>query len=340
MAVANTTLSPYLLAAMHEHCLGRHGNISPTFSPPLDSTEAVGKEGEEEDTDFGAVMYITAVLVFYSLGIVVMIIKYLKTERKEMEEEVNLENFFKGIPSKRIEHEREAVNRVAIRAFHTLTSRAAPPQTIQPGARDNPIADMDDECDLSPDRNESDGDGSDGGDNSPNLLHRERSKYLPRVSLMFRDNRPPYERRKMNESVKSQGGRLPREDRSLDAITPGQQSPNTAPLAEQERDGEAPVPGARHADSVPQLKNPGPASCSIVSEEQFRPRRNASHNSLRKLRNGDAPRSSVVSFSDGIQPGLRKKRPENGSPKAHLDSPRTVQKSALKRSSPSRDSPI
>jgi hypothetical protein len=48
-----------------------------------------------DDTDFGAVMYITAVLVFYSLGIVVMIIKYLRTERKEIEEEAALESFFK-----------------------------------------------------------------------------------------------------------------------------------------------------------------------------------------------------------------------------------------------------
>lgn len=74
-----------------------------------------------EDTDPGAVMYIIVVLVFYSTGVMVMIVRYLKTEKKELEEEVTLENFFNSMPDKRVEKE-YTVNRVAIRAFHTLTS--------------------------------------------------------------------------------------------------------------------------------------------------------------------------------------------------------------------------
>ena len=66
-------------------------------------------------------MYIIVVLVFYSTGVMVMIIRYLRTEKKELEEEVTLENFFKSMPDKRAEKEHR-VNRMAIRAFHTLTS--------------------------------------------------------------------------------------------------------------------------------------------------------------------------------------------------------------------------
>lgn len=51
----------------------------------------------------------------------VMIVRYLKTEKKELEEEAALENFFKYMPDKRRAQE-DIVNRVAIHAFHTLTS--------------------------------------------------------------------------------------------------------------------------------------------------------------------------------------------------------------------------
>lgn len=50
-----------------------------------------------------------------------MIVRYLKTEKKELEEEVTLENFFKYMPDKKQEQEHR-VNRIAIHAFHTLTS--------------------------------------------------------------------------------------------------------------------------------------------------------------------------------------------------------------------------
>lgn len=56
-----------------------------------------------------------------SKGVMVMIVRYLKTEKKELEEEATLENFFKYMPDKKKEQEHR-VNRVAIRAFHTLTS--------------------------------------------------------------------------------------------------------------------------------------------------------------------------------------------------------------------------
>ncbi|GFO19381.1 hypothetical protein PoB_004588600 [Plakobranchus ocellatus] len=75
----------------------------------------------DADSDIGALVYIVVVLVFYSAGVMIMIVRYLKTEKKELEEEATLENFFKYMPDKRQEQEHR-VNQVAIHAFHTLTS--------------------------------------------------------------------------------------------------------------------------------------------------------------------------------------------------------------------------
>lgn len=74
------------------------------------------------EADSGAVLYIVAVLVFYSAGIVTMIIKYLRREKRELEEERILEDFFRSMPAYKKEREQNHVNRIAIHAFHALTS--------------------------------------------------------------------------------------------------------------------------------------------------------------------------------------------------------------------------
>ena len=79
-------------------------------------------EKKPVEPDSGAVMYIIAVLVFYSAGIVTMIIKHLKREKRELEEERVLEDFFRTMPAYKKEREMKKVNRVAIHAFHALTS--------------------------------------------------------------------------------------------------------------------------------------------------------------------------------------------------------------------------
>lgn len=79
-------------------------------------------EKKPVEPDSGAVMYIIAVLVFYSAGIVTMIVKYLKREKRELEEEKALEDFFRTMPAYKKEREMKHVNRVAIHAFHALTS--------------------------------------------------------------------------------------------------------------------------------------------------------------------------------------------------------------------------
>lgn len=75
---------------------------------------------QEKEGDIGAVSYIVIVLLFYSTGIIVMIIKYSKTQSKEVEEELALDIFFKGMPMGKSAKEHH-VNSVAIRAFNILT---------------------------------------------------------------------------------------------------------------------------------------------------------------------------------------------------------------------------
>lgn len=92
------------------------------LSEPLYLNVVGPKTDKEDEANAGAVMYIVAVLVFYSAGIVIMIIKYLRREKRELEEERILEDFFRTMPACKKEREQDNVNRVAIHAFHALTS--------------------------------------------------------------------------------------------------------------------------------------------------------------------------------------------------------------------------
>lgn len=105
-----------LISVLFQECFGINRTL---HTAPEGSSPTPGVISSE---DRGAVMYIVVVLVFYSMGIVIMIIKYLKTERQELEEEAALVNFFKGMSMVRKANQEHNVNRVAIRAFHTLTT--------------------------------------------------------------------------------------------------------------------------------------------------------------------------------------------------------------------------
>ncbi|KAL8616000.1 hypothetical protein ACOMHN_014962 [Nucella lapillus] len=193
-----------LLTLLHPYCQqGYHGNSSVSGANPQGDASRKKWSGVEGDTDFGAVMYISAVLIFYSLGIVVMIVKYLRTERKDIEEELMVENFVKGIPSKKMEHEQEAVNRVAIRAFHTLTSRT-PRQEQTTRSTEPSVAETEGDTDSLGVVNQDGGDSPEDSDcatredSSFRLLRHHRSKHLPRVSLMFRHSRSSHCHRPQN----------------------------------------------------------------------------------------------------------------------------------------------
>ncbi|XP_076441168.1 uncharacterized protein LOC143280416 [Babylonia areolata] len=308
------------LAQLQRQCKTRHGNLTifPTTPLPDSST---GEQGEVEDTDFGAVMYITAVLVFYSLGIVVMIVKYLKTERKELEEEMALESFFKGIPSKKMEHNRDAVNRVAIRAFHTLTSGAkrqdqllvAAAQKTNPTTPDGDCSPslLDSKSGTSLHSEDSD---SSRGDVSPYVLQREPSKYLPRVSLMFRDNRAN-DRRRTYDNIRCKSGLAPPHH----SLPSGQRSPSAASASLQEN-GRAgfilPLPGdnSDHSDgSVTSLTKPRSSVSGKDGACTGRQRQASKVNSVKfvdEKRPGDKPSSRGRSKGRA-----RSSRPSHGHPR-------------------------
>lgn len=84
-----------------------------TVSPPT--------QNPNNHSDSGAVTYIVVVLVFYSLFIVIMIMKSSHSQKREMEEEQAMDNYFKGMPFGKSMRE-HYVNKIAIKAFHTLTT--------------------------------------------------------------------------------------------------------------------------------------------------------------------------------------------------------------------------
>ncbi|KAL4236572.1 hypothetical protein ACF0H5_004957 [Mactra antiquata] len=107
----------------------------------LNATELVDASLRNEGDDLGAVMYIVAVLVFYSMCIVIMIVKYLRRAKSELEDERVLEDFFRGMPQYMKEREQNRVNNYAIHAFHALTS-VSDGDTIDKGLND-PCYDVD-----------------------------------------------------------------------------------------------------------------------------------------------------------------------------------------------------
>ncbi|XP_052774740.1 uncharacterized protein LOC128213220 [Mya arenaria] len=114
----NSSTSNSLLSYIIRGCSLINDTSFPVYVDIVESE----RNKTSEETDSGAVLYIVAVLVFYSAGIIVMIIKYLRREQRELEEERILEDFFRSMPAYKKEREQNNVNRVAIHAFHALTS--------------------------------------------------------------------------------------------------------------------------------------------------------------------------------------------------------------------------
>lgn len=114
----NDTGSNSLLAYIIRGCAQINDTSFPVYVDIIDTNKRVS----ELETDSGAVLYIVAVLVFYSAGIIVMIVKYLRREKRELEEERILDDFFRSMPEYKREREQNRMNKVAIHAFHALTS--------------------------------------------------------------------------------------------------------------------------------------------------------------------------------------------------------------------------
>ena len=114
----NSSIS--LLGSILKGCT--HMNISIISSDM--GTNRTYKNTDKND-DVGALLYIISVLVIYSVAIDVMIIKFLSKGKREIEEENKLEDFFRGMEMSRREITQDKVNRVAIQAFHTITSNVS-----------------------------------------------------------------------------------------------------------------------------------------------------------------------------------------------------------------------
>ncbi|KAK2152074.1 hypothetical protein LSH36_340g02031 [Paralvinella palmiformis] len=65
-----------------------------------------------------ALLYIIVVLGFYSLGVICLMVKYLKEEKKDIEEEIVLENFLKNKPQTPHEQRARPSGRLALNAFN------------------------------------------------------------------------------------------------------------------------------------------------------------------------------------------------------------------------------
>ncbi|XP_074657230.1 uncharacterized protein LOC141910393 [Tubulanus polymorphus] len=68
-------------------------SISPEVTPTPSSESDLDPKKHQQDP----LIYIIAVLAFYSVGILIMMVKYLKRERRELEEEKVLDEFIKAM---------------------------------------------------------------------------------------------------------------------------------------------------------------------------------------------------------------------------------------------------
>ncbi len=74
---------------------------------------------EESIRQKDAILYIIVVLMFYSFGVVVMIVGYLKKERKDLEEERFLEDFLREPRPTPIENKAGLGAKLALQAINT-----------------------------------------------------------------------------------------------------------------------------------------------------------------------------------------------------------------------------
>lgn len=92
------------------------------------TTSDPDSDPDERATQYDALMYIIVVLAFYSFGMVLMIIKYLKVERRDLEEEKVLEDYFKYKPSLSAHHRERSTSggRLALSALNAANIISQP----------------------------------------------------------------------------------------------------------------------------------------------------------------------------------------------------------------------
>lgn len=111
-------------------------DVNTVGSESISSLETVSSDPTPTDTsDWLArhtldkndpLLYIIVVLSFYSIGVVFMLVKYLKTEREELEEEKMLEDFLKTKPRSTQEDRTSSSGRLALHALNAANVISQP----------------------------------------------------------------------------------------------------------------------------------------------------------------------------------------------------------------------
>jgi archaellum biogenesis protein FlaJ (TadC family) len=79
-----------------------------------------------KDSDEHAIYYIIVVLLFYSFGIVFMMVKYMKKEREELEETKMYKEYVKAARDRCTQSKFVPTNRLALTALNTVNVISQP----------------------------------------------------------------------------------------------------------------------------------------------------------------------------------------------------------------------
>ena len=90
--------------------------------PPINTTTEEQPVAKQKD----ALLYIVVVLMFYSFGMITMLIGYVKRERKDQEEERYLQNFLKTPPPTVRTHRGCSGGKLALHALNAASSIPQP----------------------------------------------------------------------------------------------------------------------------------------------------------------------------------------------------------------------
>ncbi|KAI0225883.1 hypothetical protein LSAT2_023369 [Lamellibrachia satsuma] len=83
-------------------------------------------EAPTETNDGNALVYIVVVLGFYSIGIVVLMIRYLKNERRDLIEEKMLDDFFRTTPRTLNDDRARLGGKLALNALNAVSVISQP----------------------------------------------------------------------------------------------------------------------------------------------------------------------------------------------------------------------
>lgn len=96
------------------------GNLTAAIGELMGNLSTILQGESGKDDDASAVVYIVVVLSFYSLGIVIMIFKYMQKEKREMEETKMYSEYLEAARAKNFQSRFRPMNRLALNALNTV----------------------------------------------------------------------------------------------------------------------------------------------------------------------------------------------------------------------------